>query len=70
MSVQNSCLRGRQLSTSQIFDTVGCKSFPDFAGTGGEIPVNSYNRPYEFLSVTVAVRSVIRPVEAGETTTT
>jgi hypothetical protein len=26
--------------------TVGCKSFPDFAGTGGEIPVNSYNRPY------------------------
>ena len=43
MSVQNSCLRGRQLSTSQIF---------------------------EFLSVTFAVWSVIRIVEAGETITT
>jgi len=32
-------------------DTVGCKSFPDFAGTGGEIPVNSYNRPYESVCV-------------------
>ena len=27
-----------------------CKSFPDFAGTAGEIPVNSYNRPYERAS--------------------
>ena len=29
--------------------TVGCKSFPDFAGSAGEIPVNSYNRPYQEL---------------------
>jgi Fic family protein len=27
--------------------TVGCKSFPDFAGPLGEIPVNRYNRPYQ-----------------------
>ena len=30
------------------FHTVGCTSFPDFAGTAGEIPVNSYNRPYHW----------------------
>ena len=30
--------------------TVGCKSFPDFAETAGEIPVHSYNRPYEPLA--------------------
>jgi hypothetical protein len=28
-------------------DTVGCKSFSDFVEPVGEIPVNSYNRPYE-----------------------
>jgi hypothetical protein len=31
----------------ESLDTVGCKSFPDFVGTAGEIPVNSYNRPYD-----------------------
>ena len=30
--------------------TVGRTSFPDFAGTDGEIPVNSYNRPYQARS--------------------
>jgi len=38
--------------------TVGCKSFPDFAGTAGEIPVNSYNRPYQ--SVLLSDSSRIR----------
>jgi hypothetical protein len=30
-----------------VTETVGCKSFPAFAGPVGEEPVNSYNRPYE-----------------------
>ena len=37
----------RQETTTITIHTVGCKSFPDFAGTGGDIPVNSYNRPYQ-----------------------
>jgi hypothetical protein len=34
-------------SSSPTTDTVGCKSFPKFAGMPGESPVNSYNRPYD-----------------------
>jgi len=45
--------------------TVGCKSFPDFAGTGGEIPVNSYNRPYQ-----PAGRSVSRSGSGSTSTST